>query len=145
MTITLTPTDGSPISLHDNLVWADKHAWTPVAQTTAYSLTGALIVESATRQAGRPITLEGGRNWCWVTLTELESLRAALIDPSAQFTLVLHNGDEWTVIPRHDGDGPISAAPVPAVLDSGLADPVATTKYALNAVRFWALQTEPTA
>lgn len=52
--------DGAVIRLPDDLLWVDEHAWTPGVASVSYLLTGALLVESAIRQAGRPITLVGG-------------------------------------------------------------------------------------
>lgn len=142
MAISLTPQPvGAVIPLHQGFVWADEHSWTPVAQSTEYSLTGALIVESARKQAGRPITLKGGIRFVWVTRSQLLALDAALKADGARFILTLHDGRRWSVIPRHDGDGPIVAAPVPAVLDSGPADPTSNTKYYIDNLRFWALST----
>jgi hypothetical protein len=53
------------LPLPDDLLWADEHAWSPVVATVSYLLTGALLVQSATRQAGRPITLVGPPDMAW--------------------------------------------------------------------------------
>ncbi len=45
------------IELSHDLLWTDEHEWTPVVASVEYSLTGALLVENAKRQAGRPISL----------------------------------------------------------------------------------------
>lgn len=144
MAITLAPQPtGSTIALPGGLMWSDEHDWTPVAQSTEYSLTGALIVESAEKQAGRPITLTGGERWTWLTRAELLVLDAALKTVGAEFILTLHDGRSWRVIPRHDGNGPLATAQVRRVLDSGVADPSASAKYYLDNLRFWALSVEP--
>ena len=46
------------IDLADDIDWADEFAWSPIARKLDYSLTGALIVKSSTKLAGRPITLQ---------------------------------------------------------------------------------------
>ena len=50
---------GVALPLPDDLLWADEHAWSPAVASTSYLITGALLIQSATRQAGRPITLVG--------------------------------------------------------------------------------------
>ena len=121
--------------LPDGLRWLDEFGWSPVAQSTAQSLTGALLVQEGTRTAGRPLTLSGGINYAWISRSGLIALQA-LLDATTQRTLTLHDGRQIPVIPRRDGDGPLSAAPIPVVGDSGLADPVATTQYYLAELRF---------
>ncbi len=65
MAITLTH-ESTTVTLPDALEWADEYTWSPVEQTSTYTTTGALLIEEATKQAGRPITLEGtiDRTWC---------------------------------------------------------------------------------
>lgn len=54
MTLQITLSDGTTtIELPPDLHWRDEFSWTPVEQSTEYSLTGALIVQSGARQAGR--------------------------------------------------------------------------------------------
>ena len=55
------------LPLPDDLLWSDEHAWTPAVATVSYLITGALLIQSATRQAGRPITLVGAPDMAWVT------------------------------------------------------------------------------
>ncbi|MBK9442589.1 MAG: hypothetical protein IPN53_15330 [Comamonadaceae bacterium] len=73
MAITLTHTaSATTLTLPDALNWADEYTWSPVQQTTSYTTTGALLIEEATKQAGRPITLEGSteRTWCTRALVD---------------------------------------------------------------------------
>ena len=99
--------------------WSDEFAWSPLLQATEYSLTGALIVEQATKQAGRPITLIGGRTWAWLTRAEAATLKE-LLNAGDEMTLTLHDSRTFTVLPA--GDDPLAVAPLPRVRDSGLAD-----------------------
>lgn len=124
------------LTLPDNLVWEDELDWDPVAQTADYSLAGALVVEESTRLAGRPITLRGGPHWVWMTRTALLALVNALDDPGVELTLTLHDARTFQVTARREGErGPVTAQAVPAVLDSGPADPASGTKYWVDAIR----------
>lgn len=127
------------ITLPAGLVWADEQEWSPLDQQTSYSLTGALIVEEASKQAGRPITLigqsDGTEHTAWITRAALSTLRTALDTPLAQFTLTLHDGRTFAVIPRRDGNGPLTAEPVPAVKSFFPNNPDANYPYLLKAVR----------
>lgn len=123
------------IAVPDGLRWEDEHAWSPVVQATEHTVTGALVVEEATRLAGRPITLVGGRNWAWMSRADLQALHAALTVEGAQFTLTLHDGRQFTVIPRQDGSGPLEAKALPIVADSGPADPTDESRYVIERLR----------
>lgn len=142
MAITLAPTGGGPpLALPDGLVWEDEFAWTPIVQALSWSLTGALLVETAEKRAGRPITLVGGKQWAWVSRETLASFRASLATTGAQFTLTLHDGRSGLVVPMQDGNGPLTASQVPWVSDSGVADPGPATKYHLDTLRLLSLGT----
>ena len=76
MTITL-----GGITLPEDLQWVDEFTAWKVGQVIRPSLTGALIVQEAAMQAGRPVTLQtldegGGRYAGACVLSVLEALRA---------------------------------------------------------------------
>ena len=127
------------IALPAGLVWSDEQEWSPIDQQTTYSLTGAMIVEEASKLAGRPITLtgqtDGLAHTAWISRADLATLRTALDTPLAQFTLTLHDGCAFTVIPRRDGNGPLVAVPLPAVKSFFPGNPDASYQYLLQAVR----------
>lgn len=79
----------------ENWISPDELDWSPVAQATEHSLTGALLVEEHTRLAGRPITLTGN----WLTRAQVEAL-AALRDVGGSVTLTWR-GAAHTVYWRH--------------------------------------------
>lgn len=106
------------ITLPDDLLWVDEYNWSAVEQVKEYSVTGALIVESAARLAGRPITLMGGENHGWVTRSVLDALLTASNIPGQQFTLTLR-GVAHTVI---FDEGRIEAEPVFDVSDPEAGD-----------------------
>lgn len=109
MAITLTHA-GTTIDLGDRLIWSDEFDWHPVEQATAYSTTGALLVDVGTRQAGRPITLDGVQSKAWVTRTTCDTLKAWAALPGAELVLVLR-GSARTVLFDHEQTA-FSARPV---------------------------------
>ena len=120
------------VRLSDGLRWSDEFAWSPLAQASEYSLTGALIVEQAIKQAGRPITLVGGKDFAWLTRAELATLKTKL-NAGATMTLSLHDARTFAVLPA--GDEPLQVTPLPRVRDSGLADPDAEAIYVLESLK----------
>lgn len=101
----------STVTLPGDLAWVDEFDWTPVMQAQSYALDGALIVEQAARQAGRPITLQGAENRAWVTRQTLEALYALAQTPSTGLALTLADARTFTVLFRHD-QMPIEARPI---------------------------------
>ena len=71
------------IQIPRGLVWADEFAWHPVLREAEYSITGALLLDSSTRLAGRPITLQGSEDAGWLTRTTLLALYALAENASA--------------------------------------------------------------
>ena len=106
---------GGVLTLPDDLLWADEHAWTPVVASTAYLLTGALLVQSAVRQAGRPITLVGPYDMAWVTRGVVDTLydwaASPLGETAGRFQLTFADDRMFTVAFRHS-DPAIEAEPV---------------------------------
>ena len=91
------------VTLPGDLVWTDEFDWTPVEQSTEYTLGGALVVETGVRLAGRPITLAGADDQGWVTRTTLLALYALAQTPSTGITLELADAREFDVVFRHGG------------------------------------------
>jgi hypothetical protein len=106
---------GVTLTLPDDLLWSDEHSWSPVVSSVSYLVTGALVVQSATRQAGRAITLVGAADMAWVSRASVNVLRdwAALpLDAvSGRFRLTFSDARLFTVAFRH-GEGAIEAEPV---------------------------------
>lgn len=73
--------------------------------STSYLITGALLIQSATRQARRPITLAGAPDMAWVTRAMVKRLHEWASSPGKTFELLLQDGCRFTVAFRH-GDGP---------------------------------------
>lgn len=134
------------IVLPSGLYWSDEHAWSPVEQATDRTLTGALVLEESIKTKGRPITLSGAKDGnqytAWVALDEsflgfssLTALRSTLLAAGVELTLTLHDGRTFNVAPRHDGDGPISVTPLAALGNLPPANPPASWRYAVDAIR----------
>ena len=77
------------VALPDALSWSDEYTWSPVQQTKTYTTTGALLIEEAVMQAGRPITLEGSEDRTWCTRAVVDQLHAWAQTPGVVLTLTL--------------------------------------------------------
>jgi hypothetical protein len=106
---------GAVLTLPDDLLWSDEHAWSPAVANASYLITGALLIQSATRQAGRPITLVGAPDMAWVTRAAVEQLRAWAAIPvdatAGRFQLTFADSRVFTVAFRH-AETTIEAEPV---------------------------------
>ena len=109
MSITLTY-NGTTATLSDRLQWVDEFAWSPVEQATAYSITGALLVDVAVKQSGQPITLEGADTNAWITRALCSTLQAWAALPGIELALVLR-GTTHAVIFDH-AQGGFAAQPI---------------------------------
>lgn len=116
--------DGVSLFLPDDLLWSDEHSWSPVVSSVSYLLNGALLVQSALRQAGRPITLVGAMDMAWVTRAVVGQLHdwagVPLSANAGRFTLTLADGRALSVAFRH-GETAIESEPVagfPARMES---------------------------
>lgn len=98
------------IALPSDLLWADEFDWSPVESSQEYAVDGALVVDTAVRQAGRPITLQGATDRAWIDRATLQSVYALLQPADRVMTLAL-NGTDYDVIWR-PGQEPISAEPI---------------------------------
>lgn len=116
---------GVALPLPDDLLWADEHAWSPAVANTSYLITGALLIQSATRQAGRPITLVGAPDMAWVTRAAVEQLRSWAAIPvsstTGRFVLTLADARVFTVAFRH-AETAIEAEPVLGIPARSAAD-----------------------
>lgn len=114
MSITLTY-NGTTATLSDRLQWSDEFDWSPVEQATAYSTTGALLVDVGLKLAGQPITLEGTDTNAWISRALCSTLQAWAALPGIQLDLVLR-GETHQVIFDH-AKGGFTAQPIWKLLD----------------------------
>lgn len=103
--------DNSTLLLPDDLLWVDEHAWTPVVTSTSYLVTGALLVQSAIRKKGRPITLAAPSDMAWMTRAKVNRLYEWASLSSGSFEIQLKDARLFTVAFRH-ADGPLEAEAV---------------------------------
>lgn len=90
MALNITLSDETlTVVLPPDLQWTDEFGWTPVEHSTDYSLDGALVIQEATRQDGRPITLYGGTEGAWATRQQVLALYSLASEPGKQMTLDL--------------------------------------------------------
>lgn len=99
-----------PLELPRGMVWVDEHDWVPVEASTEYSITGALVVQVAERQAGRPITLQGSESAGWIRRDVLQSLQVLASGPGDVFGLTLADGRTFNVM--FAPGNPLQAKPV---------------------------------
>lgn len=111
MSITLS--DGiAPVSLSPDLFWTDEFNWDPVEQSSTRTVTGAQILQVATRVAGRPITLEPeDDSSAWMTRATVLQLRNWSAVPGKVLQLTLRGVTRSVVFRHQDGAG-VEAKPV---------------------------------
>lgn len=128
MSISLT-FGATTLALPEDLYWADE-AWAHVEQTALRSVTGALIVSTMSRVAGRPITLrpEDDRS-ALLPRSTLETLMSWANVPGREMVLNLRGVDYDVIFRHHDGSA-IEAVPFVHYNDVAATDLyVATLKF----------------
>ena len=94
-----------------DLFWSDEDNWHPVAQNVERTITGALDIQVAALQKGRPITLEPeDDSTAWMPRAAVDQLRNWAAAPGKVLTLTLR-GEVRSVMFRHQ-DGGLEATPV---------------------------------
>jgi hypothetical protein len=100
------------VVLSDDLFWADENNWNQVEQTATRTITGALIVQSAQRVGGRPITLQPpDDSSAWMSRDTVDQLRNLAAVAGREMTLTLR-GSTYDVIFRHHDGVAVEAKPV---------------------------------
>lgn len=121
MTILLTYLT-TTIDLHPDLLWEDEHSWHPVEQTIQRTVTGAMIVSSAARIGGRPITLRpDGDDSAWMAQSTVDAIRNLAVIPGAVMQLTVR-GVSRDVAFRHHDTPAVEAVPVVHYADSAGGD-----------------------
>ncbi|CAM3349097.1 hypothetical protein [Paracidovorax anthurii] len=115
MSITLTY-NGTTAHISDRLQWTDEYSWSPVDQATAYSTTGALLVDVALKQAGRPITLVGTDSKAWISRALCDTLQAWAALPGIELDLVLRGATRHVLFDHAQGG--FAAQPMWRIQDS---------------------------
>lgn len=105
-----------PVDLH----WQDEFTYSPVQQAVETSITGALVIDVATRIGGRPITLvrdPDGKDTGWTTRATLEQINTWASVAGQQMVLTLR-GATRTVVFAHHGGNAVTATPVAMYTDT---------------------------
>lgn len=97
------------LDLPADLLWSDEFTWQPIEQSVDWTITGAVVVQTAERLAGRPITLQGGERFAWIDRATLDQLLAWAAVPGREMTLNIR-GTQRTVIFRHNEPPVIEAS-----------------------------------
>lgn len=98
------------IELPRGMLWVDEFNWSAVQKTVERGITGAQIIDAATRLEGRPITLQAVEDQGWIRRATLLSVRDMADEPDGQYLLRLADGREFSV--QFAADDPIAAQPV---------------------------------
>jgi len=110
------------LNLHPDLVWGDENNWFPVEQSIQRTITGALIVSSASRIAGRPITLAPvDDSSAWMPQATVEALRNFAVVPGRVMQLNIRGTSRDVIFRHHDGAA-IEANPIINYNDLNSAD-----------------------
>lgn len=110
------------LNLDPDLLWEDEFNWHPVEQSAERTVTGALVVSTAARTGGRPITLRPeDDSSAWMPRSLVDALRAWAAVPGREMTLTLR-GVSRTVIFRHQDGTALEAVPVVHFSDIGSND-----------------------
>lgn len=97
------------LELPDDMEWSNEFEWTPLTTNTTYLITGAMLVNTAKRLAGRPITLESKENGAWIDYATASALYEFTNDDEAIMELTLADDRKFDVIFT---DNPLSIKPV---------------------------------
>jgi hypothetical protein len=92
------------LTLPADLAWSDEYDWHPVVQSSQHTTTGALLVESAVKQAGQLITLAGADDQAWITRAQCDQLKAWAALPGVTLSLLLR-GVTYPVMFDHEKTG----------------------------------------
>lgn len=120
------------LTLPAGLRWENEFDWSPIAVSQQYTITGALVLHTGTKQAGRPLTLLGGRQFCWAQRSFIEDLQEELSTVTEK-TITLDDERQFLVVPDHV-NGPLATYAKPVILDSGPANPSDGTIYVIERI-----------
>jgi hypothetical protein len=118
--------DGDTVVLPDDLLWVDEFDWARVEQRSEHTISGALLIEAAARQAGQPITLQAGADYAWTLRSDLLLLAAWKALPAAVMALVLRDAAPVNVVFDHARNA-VEARPVVDYAEPEAADPYVVT------------------
>ena len=89
------------VTLPDDIIWSDEYDWHPVVQSSEFTTTGALLIESALKQAGRPISLNNTEDQAWFTKAMCDQIKTWASLPGIVLTFV-YRGVTHSVVFDHE-------------------------------------------
>ncbi len=89
------------VTLPDDIIWSDEYDWHPVVQSSEFTTTGALLIESAVKQAGRPISLNNTEDQAWLTKADCDQIKTWASLPGIVLTFV-YRGVTHSVMFDHE-------------------------------------------
>jgi hypothetical protein len=98
------------LTLPDDLEWIDKYIWTTTKENINTALNGALVIQTAQQTVGRPITLQGGADYAWLSRDDIEKLQQ-LADAGENMTLTFKDNTTYSVRFRYS-QGAFEANPI---------------------------------
>lgn len=113
----LTLSDGvTTLGLPGGLQWPDRD-WSPLAGSVSEDFTGdgQLVLDTwPAKQAGRPITLESGGNFAYLSAAQVQQLRTWAALRAQELTLSGLRGEpDYRVVFRHQASsGALTTAPI---------------------------------
>lgn len=114
------------VKLEADLQWVDEFSWSKIAQSAPeYTLTGSVVIQQATKKAGRPITLAG--DWVWHQREVIELLRSWCDVAKLTMQLTHYDGREFNVMWRLHDSNTIDASPVNYQAPEDKNDPYTAT------------------
>ncbi|WP_428243011.1 hypothetical protein [Gynuella sp.] len=116
------------ITLPD-LVWSDEFDWSGIDQTNDRAVNGNMIINQAQLNYGRPITLEGGSDFGWVTRADVVVLHALAMTTDT-LTLTLYDARTFSVVFDRSSGPAVKFAPVLTTVD-----PDDNTPYSIEFIK----------
>lgn len=102
---------GVTLELDEDLQWVDEHNWSSVVRSMAHSISGALIIDTGIKLAGRPITLQPpDDSAAWMPLAVVSQLKAWEAVPELVMLLSIR-GQSFEVMFRGDDEPAVEATP----------------------------------
>ena len=99
------------LTLPDQIIWADRYAFSPVAGQVARTIAGGLAMFTQAMTAGRPITLEARDGVAWLDQAQVDALMAMAAQAGATFVLT-YDGETHNVRFAHHAPPAVEFAPI---------------------------------
>lgn len=105
---------GESIEFTESLFYSDEFNWAKVTHNQKYTLDGTLIVQTATRKAGRPVTLTAPDDMAWLTREQVERLQiwCEVEGLKLWYERLVKGVNTQTLVSFNNANSPIDAKPV---------------------------------